>query len=319
MCKTSMNWQSVAFDWNQARAFLATAEEGSLSAAARALGQTLPTLGRQVAALEEDLGVTLFDRVGRSLVLTPSGLELLDHVRAMADAANPISLTASGQSQAIEGHVSITATPIMATSHLPAMLKRIREEAPGIVIEITAASEVRDLTRREADIAIRHARPEQPDLIARLIGETSAHLHASKAYLDKHARPEKPEDLADADFVGFGQPERQLPMLNAMGIPITADNFKINTTSGTVILELLKHGLGISFLTKDAETLLPDIEPVLPDLDPIPVPIWLVTHRELHTSRRIRLVFDFLANAFSDAQAIWISQGLVEWRNRESG
>ena len=296
-----MNWQTVSFDWNQARAFLVTAEEGSLSAAARALGQTQPTVGRQVAALEDELGVTLFDRVGRSLVLTPSGLELLDHVRAMADAANLVSLTASGQSQAIEGHVSITATPVLATYHLPAILKRLREEAPGILIEIIAANEVRDLTRREADIAIRHARPEQPDLIARLIGETSAHLYASKAFLDEHGRPEKPEDLADADFIGFGQPERQVPMVNSMGIPLTADNFKINTTSGTVILEMLKHGLGISFLTKDAEMLVPDIEPVLPHLDPIPVPIWLVTHRELHTSRRIRLVFDFLAEAIPRA------------------
>lgn len=158
---------------------------------------------------------------------------------------------------------------------------------------------MRDLNRREADIAIRHARPEQPDLIARLVGETSAHLYASKAYLDAHGRPEKPEDLADADFIGFGQPERQVPMVNAMGIPISADNFRINTESGTVILELLKQGLGISFMTRDAETLVPGIEPVLPDLDPIPVPIWLMTHRELQTSRRIRLVFDVLADAIS--------------------
>jgi len=296
-----MSWQSIAFDWNQARAFLATAEEGSLSAAARVLGQTQPTLGRQVAALEEELGVTLFDRVGRSLVLTPSGLELLDHVRAMADAANLISLTASGQSRAIEGHVSITATPVLATYHLPAILKRLRDEAPGIAVEIIASNEVRDLTRREADIAIRHARPEQPDLIAKLIRETSAHLYASREYLDKHGRPETPADLADADFIGFGHPERQVSLVNAMGIPLTKDNFKFNTTSGTVILELLKHGLGISFLTKDAEALVPDIEPVLPDLEPIPVPVWLVTHRELHTSRRIRLVFDFLADAIAQA------------------
>ena len=294
-----MSWQSISFDWNQARAFLATADEGSLSAAARALGLTQPTLGRQVAALEEELGVMLFDRVGRSLVLTPSGLELLDHVRAMAEAANLVSLTASGQSRAIEGYVSITATPIMATYHLPAMLKRIRDEAPGIVIEIIAANEVRDLTRREADIAIRYARPEQPNLIAKLVGETSAHLYASKAYLDKHGRPASPEDLVDADFIGFEHPERLVPMLNAMGVPLTKDNFKINTASGTVILELVKQGLGISVGTKDVETLAPGIERVLPDLDPIPVPIWLVTHRELHTSRRIRLVFDSLAEAIS--------------------
>ena len=294
-----MNWQTVSFDWNQARAFLVTAEEGSLSAAARALGLTQPTLSRQVAALEEELGVTLFERVGRSLSLTQSGLELLDHFRAMGDAASRISLAASGQSQAIEGHVSITSTPVVATHHLPAVLKRLRDEAPGIVIEIIASNEVRDLTRREADIAIRHARPQQPDLIAKLIGETSAHLYASKEYLDKHGRPESLDDLVDADFIGFDHPERLVPMVNAMGLPLTQDNFKINTASGTVILELLKHGLGISFLNKADEMLVPDIEPILPDLDPIPVPIWLVTHRELHTSRRIRLVFDLLAEAFS--------------------
>jgi DNA-binding transcriptional LysR family regulator len=295
-----MNWQAVAFDWNQARAFLATAEEGSLSAAAKALGLTQPTLGRQVAALEDALGVMLFDRSGRSLTLTPSGLELLEHVRAMRDAANRVSLTASGQSQTIEGHVSITATPIMASYHLPAMLKRIREDAPGIVMEIIAANEVRDLTRREADIAIRHARPEQPDLIAKLVGETSAHLYASKAYLDRHGRPSSPGDLAGADFIGFEDPDRLVPVVNAMGLPLTRDNFRINTASGTVILGLVQQGLGISIGTKDVEMLVPDVERVLPDLDPLPVPIWLVTHRELHTSQRIRLVFDHLAKAISE-------------------
>ena len=107
-----MKWQTVSFDWNQARAFLVTVEEGSLTAAARALGLTQPTLGRQVAALEDSLGVTLFDRVGRSLRLTPSGLELLDHVRSMGDAAGRVSLTASGQSQTVEGQVCITASDL---------------------------------------------------------------------------------------------------------------------------------------------------------------------------------------------------------------
>ena len=302
-----MNWQAISFDWNQARAFLATAEEGSLSAAARALRQTQPTLGRQVAALEQALGVTLFDRVGRSLVLTPDGIELLDHVRAMAEAANLVSLTASGRSQAIDGHVSITATPMVATYHLPAVLARLRRAAPGVSIEVVAANELQDLTRREADIAIRHVRPEQPDLIAKLVGETSAHLYASKSYLKRRGRPESPQELADADFIGFEHPERLVPMLNSLGIPVTRDNFKVSSASGTVLLELVKHGHGISFLTRDAEFLEPEIERVLPSLEPIPVPIWLVTHRELHTSRRIRLVFDLLAEAipndFTAAQA----------------
>ena len=92
-----MDWRSVKFDWNRARAFLVTAEEGSLAAAARALRMNQPTLGRQVAALEEELGMVLFNRSGRGLELTPGGLELIEHVRAMGDAANRLSLTASGQ------------------------------------------------------------------------------------------------------------------------------------------------------------------------------------------------------------------------------
>jgi len=294
-----MNWQAIAFDWNQARAFLATAEEGSLSAAARALGQTQPTLGRQVAALEDTLGVTLFERAGRSLSLTQSGLELLDHFRAMGEAAGRVSLAASGQSQAIKGQVRITATDFLATYHLPPVLQRIREIAPEIEIDVVASNEIRDLTRREADIAIRHVRPEQPELIAKLIGEMAFHLYASADYLDRHGRPATPRDLSNVDFIGPDDPERLLPTLHALGLPLTRDNFKLTSASGTVLLALVKQGLGISMCTKDLAALIPGLEPVLPELEPIPVPIWLVTHRELHTSRRIRLVFDLLAEAFA--------------------
>lgn len=294
-----MNWQSVAFDWNQARAFLVTAEEGTLSAAARALGLTQPTLGRQVAALESSLGVTLFERVGRSLSLTQSGQELLEHVRAMGEAASRVSLVASGQSQGIEGKVSITATNVMATYHLPPLLKQLREIAPAIEIEIVASNEVRDLQRREADIAIRHGRPEQPDLIAKLIGETSAHLYAAKEYLDRIGRPETPSDLVGADFIGFEHPERLLPALQGLGLPVKRENFKLVSASGTVMIALAKQGLGIVPLIRYDADLIPELEPVLPELAPIPVPIWLVTHRELHSSRRIRLVFDLLAEALA--------------------
>lgn len=294
-----MNWDTVSFDWNQARAFLVTAEEGSLSAAARSLRLTQPTLGRQVTALEESLGVTLFERVGRSLTLTQSGLDLLHHVRGMGEAAGRFSLAASGQSQAIEGHVSITATNMMATLHLPPVFKKIREMAPGIELEILASSEVRDLRRREADIAIRHGRPEHPELIAKLVGETTAHLYGASEYLDIVGRPTHPDDIADADFIGFGDPTEYLSYLKGIGLPLTRENFKTTTNSGTVILALMRQGFGLSVLTKQDADLAEGIEQVLPDLDPIPIPIWLVTHRELHTSRRIRLVFDLLADELS--------------------
>lgn len=294
-----MNWQAVNFDWNQVRAFLATVEEGSLSAAARALGQTQPTLSRQVASLEEALGVTIFERVGRSLVLTQSGIELLDHVRAMGDAASRISLTASGQSQTIEGQVSITASDVMSTYFLPPILKKLRDVAPMIEVEIVASNDIRDLTRREADIAIRHVRPEQPDLIAKRVRESTAHLYASTAYLDAHGRPRSASDLSDAHFIGFESAERMVALLNSLGLSLTKRNFKLTSTSGLVIAELVKQDLGITVMPKEFAVWFPDVECVLPELDPIPVSTWLVTHREIHTSRRIRLVFDLLADALS--------------------
>ncbi|MEO1223284.1 MAG: LysR family transcriptional regulator [Pseudomonadota bacterium] len=294
-----MNWQLISFDWNQARAFLATAEEGSLSAAARALGLTQPTLSRQVAALEDDLGVLLFDRVGRSLSLTEAGLELLEHVRAMGAGASLLSLAASGRSQTIEGQVSITATDAMSAYILPAVLQRVRALAPGIEIEVVASNEVRDLRRREADIALRNIRPDQPDLIAKLARETTAHLYASTAYLDAHGRPQTPEDLKNADFVGFVDSQVLIPTLNGLGLPVTRRNFKLSSASSVVVWELVKQGLGITIMPWEIAALTPGIEKVLPELDPVPVPVWLISHRELLTSRRIRIVFDLLADALS--------------------
>ena len=143
-----MDWRSVKFDWNRARAFLVSAEEGSLSAAARALGMAQPTLGRQVRALEDELGVILFERVGRGLTLTPSGLELVEHVRAMSEAASRVSLTASGQSQSIEGTVCISATEVAAAYVLPPIITRLRRAEPGIAIEVVASNNISDLRRR---------------------------------------------------------------------------------------------------------------------------------------------------------------------------
>ncbi|WP_411816063.1 LysR family transcriptional regulator [Hyphococcus sp. DH-69] len=296
-----MNWQAVSFDWNQARAFLATAEEGSLSAAARALGVTQPTLSRQVSALEHNLGVTLFERGTRNMVLTEAGLELLDHVRAMFDAASRVSLTASGQSQSIKGAVKISTTNNMATFHLPAIVAEIRAIYPEIEINITTSNAVRDLTRREADIAIRHGRPTQPELIAKLVRETTAHLYASTEYLDKKGNPQTINDILDADFIGFEYPEQLIPAYAERGIHLTRKNFPINTESGTAIIEMIRRGLGIGILLREEAVKFPELECVLPDLEPITVPVWLATHRELHTSRRIRLVFDILAERLNTA------------------
>ncbi len=289
-----MDWRSVKFDWNRARAFLVTAEEGSLSAAARALGMTQPTLGRQVTALEEELGVALFERVGRGLELTPSGLELVEHVRSMGEAATRVSLTASGQSQSIEGTVCITATEVTSAFILPPIIARLRRAEPGIVVEVVATNSVRDLRRREADIALRSLRPSDPDLIARKLRDDTARLYASESYLSRVGDLRSLEDLSRAEFVGFEDNEPFLKGLNALGMSLTARNFPILCGNHLVQWELVKQGAGIGVML----TRIGDAEPLVrcaaPWLETFSFETWLVSHRELRTSRRVRLVYDWL-------------------------
>lgn len=290
-----MDWKSVKFDWNRARGFLVTAEEGSLSAAARALGMAQPTLGRQVDSLEQELGVVLFERVGRGLRLTPSGVELLGHVRAMGEAANRVSLSAAGQSQSVEGHVGIATSSVFAAFLLPPILKKLRVTEPGIEIEIVTSNAPSDLRRREADIAIRNFRPTEPDLIAKKICDVPGRLFASPQYLAQIGNPQKPYDLRHADFIGIDNTGAFIKGLNQMGLGLTERNFPIQTENYLVMWEYVKAGLGIGILDGNIGDAEPAVQRVLPDLEPLSFPIWLVAHRELNTSRRIRIVFDLLA------------------------
>ncbi|MFT5869963.1 MAG: DNA-binding transcriptional LysR family regulator [Paracoccaceae bacterium] len=289
-----MEWRSIKFDWNRARAFLVTADEGSLSAAARALGMAQPTLGRQVTALEEELGVLLFERTARGLTLTATGLELLDHVRAMGDAATRVSLSATGQSEQIAGTISISASEVYAAYLLPPLLTKLRQLHPDIEIEVVASNTASDLRRREADIAIRNFRPTDPDLIAKKIRDVPARLYATPGYLDKIGHPTDPADLSRADFISIDRSGSFLKGLNAMGLSLTEQNFPILVENYLVMWEFVRAGLGIGVLDGHIGDADAAVRRVLPDLPPLMFPIWLVAHRELTTSRRIRVVFDLL-------------------------
>lgn len=295
-----MDWRAVKFDWNRARAFLVTAEEGSLSAAARALGMTQPTLGRQVTALEEELGIALFERVGRGLTLTAGGLELLEHVRRMGESASVLSLAASGQSQTIEGAISITASEVISAFLLPPVLERLRRTHPGVEIKLVATNAVQDLRRRQADIAIRSGRPTDPNLVATRLRDTPAHLYATPGYLKRIGNPRTFADFSRADFVGFSDDDDQfMNGLNALGFSLTPKNFALHTQNHMVLWELVKSGLGIGAIIDEVGDAEPLVRRALPSMAAIPVPAWLVAHREVHTSRRVRLVFDLIAAQFA--------------------
>ncbi len=293
-----MDWRTVKFDWNRARAFLVTAEEGSLSAAANALGMTQPTLGRQVSALEQELGVALFERGGKGVVLTPSGLGLLEHVRAMGDAASHLSLAASGQSNSLEGNVCITATDLMSVFILPEIIQKLRCLQPGITLELVASNSVSDLKRREADIAIRAFRPTEPDLIAKKLRDIEAHLYASKAYLEHLGNPTSPAELSDAKFIGDSA-GLIIGALNQHGFNLSSHNFPVVTEGHIVQWELVKRGVGIGIMPAEIGDSESKVERVLAEVEPFMGEVWLVAHRELRTNRRIRMVFDFLAAELS--------------------
>jgi DNA-binding transcriptional LysR family regulator len=290
-------------DWNLARAFCATADLGSLSAAARKLGLTQPTLSRQVAAFEAALGVTLFERIGKRLVLTDTGSGLVDHARAMAGAADAMALAAAGRSQDVTGRVTISATDAVSAYLLPGLVARIREKAPQITLVIVASDSISDLRRREADIAIRHVRPTEPELIAKLVGEMTAHFYAAESWVAKNGMPESVAELCSAELLGFEPVDQFVEHLHAVGIPVSADRFRIVSGNSVVLWEMVRRGLGICMMLKEIAHLMPGVIRLLPAAPVITVPVWLVSHRELQTSSRVRLVFDTLAEELSRSAA----------------
>ena len=286
-------------DWNQLKAFLETAETGSLSAAARKLGLTQPTLSRQVAAIEQSMGVTLFERVGKSMALTPTGLDLLEHARAMGAAAEALSLAATGSSQAVRGVVTVSATDVVASVLLPPLVKKLHDQEPGITIDVIPSNALSDLLRREADIAIRHVKPEQPDLIARLVREATAHFYASESWVNAHGHPRSAEDAARLSFVGSDRSGQYLGYLRMHGLPLSEANFSCYADHSVAHWALVRQGMGIGVMMEEIALATPGMVRVLDDLPPVRFPIWLVTHRELRTSKRIRMVFDALAQGLA--------------------
>ena len=286
-------------DWNQLKAFLETAETGSLSAAARKLGLTQPTLSRQVAAIEQRMGVTLFERVGKAMALTPTGLDLLEHARAMGAAAEALRLAATGRSQAVGGVVSVSATDAVVAHLLPPLVRQLREQEPGIAIEVISSNAFSDLLRREADIAIRHVKPEQPDLIARLIREPVANFYASEDWVKAHGHPRRAEEATHLPFVGSDRSGQYLAFLRQHGLPLSEANFSCYADHSMAQWALVRAGMGIGAMMDKIARDTPGIVQVLDDVPPVRFPIWLVTHRELRTSRRIRVVFEALAQGLA--------------------
>ena len=284
---------SATLDWNHVRTFLAIAQEGSFSAAGRRLGLTQPSVGRQVAALEESLGVVLFERNRRGTSLTPNGVELVDHARRMRAAADDLELVATGQSTALEGPVRLTASEAVAAFLLPPIVEETRRLYPGISVEIIATHQTTDLHNREADIAIRNTRPSHPQLVSRRLPDLRTRLYATPEYLGGYGRT--PEQLGRATFLGFARDEVLIRDLKRFGLSLTQANFPVISHSHLVQWELAKRGQGVGLMLEVVGDEEPAVRRALSNDAVFLAPTYLVCHRELRTTRRLRAVFDLLA------------------------
>ncbi|TPL53484.1 LysR family transcriptional regulator [Mesorhizobium sp. B2-4-4] len=281
-------------DWNLIKSFVTVAETGSLSAAARKLSASQPTLGRHISELEQALGVILFRRGRSGYALTEAGATLFERGKAVSEQASAFSRLALGSVEAIEGTVRIAASEVVAAYVLPDMMARLGIEEPGIEVEIVASNQVENLLRRDADIAIRMVKPTQNELVARKVCDIALCACASLAYLDRCGRPREPADLLDHALIGFDRSEEMIRGFTHSGIPVTRNSFRFRADNQIVLWEAVRAGIGIGLGQEPLAKRDPLVEDVLPGL-PLPkLPVWLAMHRDVRTSVRIRCVADFL-------------------------
>ena len=289
------------FDWRLVRSFLAAVDQGSLLGAARALGSTQPTIGRHIAELEAQLGVVLFERTGRGLLPTPMALQLADAARAMDSAANQLARHVSGFDAGIAGTVRITASQPVACYLLPPILAQMRLALPDIQVELVASNAVSNLLRREADIALRMVQPDQASLVVKRIAIITLGTYAHRDYLRRRGTPRQPQDLLKHDLVGTDRDEAILKGMAGFGLPVTRESFAFRCDDLIAYWEAVRAGLGIGFIADYLAATDKDVVAVLAMIKVPPIPIWLTVHREIRTSRRIRAVYDFLAQALPKA------------------
>lgn len=286
-------------DWSLWRSFAAVIEHGSLSAAARALKSSQPTIGRHVELLEAQLGLELFERSLSGLKPNETALKLYGPVTRAQTALAEAGMIAEGAQDETGGTVRITASAMISNYVLPEILVSIRALYPRIALEIVPSDSAENILMREADIAVRMFRPTQLELVTRHLGDIPIVPVAHERYLARRGRPASIGELWQHDLLGFDRSDAIIAHARTLGFTLTRENFVLRSDDQPHLWELLRAGLGIGFGQSNLVRRTPGLVALplplaIPDL-----PVWLTTHRELFTSHRIRAVYDALAAGLS--------------------
>lgn len=286
-----------SFDWHLVRSFLAVLDAGSLTGAARALRANQPTLSRHVAELEAQLGAPLFERTGRGVAPTATALSIAEAARRMEEGALALSRTLVRQRSVSSGTVRISTSMVAAAWLLPPVLAALRNEEPGIELELVATNQITNLLRREADIAVRMMRPQQGSLVARKLADIGIGAYAHESYLARAGRPREPRDLLRHTLIGYLTDDTIERGFAASGLPVQRSHFGLRTDDQVACGQFVAAGAGIGFVAHYNARHWPGVKRVLPQLAIPPLPCWLAVHREIRSNRLVRRVYDFLAGA----------------------
>ncbi len=285
-------------DWDLLQSLHAVLQAGSFSAAARIRRLTQPTLGRHIDQLERQLGAPLFLRSPRGLQPTDLALALSPHLDDMAAAASAGERDVSGLIDGENGVIRVTASVIIGLEAMPQILTRFREQHPGIDVELTLSNKLEDLTRREADVAVRMSRPTQNSLVAKKVGDLGFGFYATEDYLQRHGVPADFEQLQQHTLIGYDSFVPAIASELSIGRPITRDMFGLRTDDDAAQIAALRAGFGIGVCQHQiAER--SGLKPVLPGAFAFRLDIWICMHETLRGAPRMRLMFDHLAKEFA--------------------
>ena len=286
-------------NWEWYRSFLHVLESGSLSAAARALGITQPTVGRHIESLEAALGLTLFTRSSDGFSPTEAANELKPYAVGLAMTTAALRRAASSHGSGVRGAVRLTASEVIGVEVLPPILAALRHEYPELSIELVLSNKADDLLRREADIAIRMFRPVQEALVAKRIGAIEVGLHAHERYLALHGVPKSMKELARHTIIGFDQENAFIRSLQPRFAAYNRNSFAFRADSDLAQLGAIRAGFGIGGCQAPLAARDPKLVRVLREEFSLTLDTWVAMHEDLRTSARCAVTFAALASGLN--------------------
>ena len=287
-------------DWNDLRLVLAIVRAGSLTAAARALGVVHSTAFRRLAALEQRLGVRLFERLPAGAYSpTEAGERIAAAAERVESETAALDRDLLGADLRLSGRVRVTCSESVAYSLLTPAIAKFHQVHPGIVVDLVIDNRALSLSRREADVALRVSRPREPELHGRKLADAAWSLYASRALIEAHG-PVDPADLGRHRFVGWEPDTRSVNVADWLDRHVPEDAIVYRTSSVVNQMIAAREGVGVAILPcvlGDAE---PGLERAIPGvLEDLARELWIVTHADLRRTARVRAYMDLVGGDLS--------------------